>query len=250
MQNQKKGFFDGNPKMLLIFGLVSGIAITLLFNNISDLSLTSTTSDTDEPTVITVNNNEAQAPTANNTIVPPITDDDHIRGDVDAPLTWIEYSDFECPFCKRFMPTMDSMLEDYEGEIKLIFRHFPLSFHLPLAMTQAEATECANEFAGNDAFWDMHDYIFNETSSNGNGMSEGDLVNFAVELGIDESDFQTCLDDDRYEDHINEDIAGGASAGVTGTPGSIFIDADGNAQLISGAIPYSSIQSIIDASLR
>ena len=252
MQNEKKGFFDGDPKMLFAFGLVSGIALTMIFGGGVNLSLSG---DSDDDTIIAVANDDdvepsAAAPSNSVSSMPPITSDDHIRGDVDAPLTWVEYSDFECPFCARFAPTMESMMEDYDGEIKLVFRHFPLSFHNPLATTQAEATECANEYGGNDAFWQMHDFIFDTTSSNGNGMDESELVEFAGELGINESTFQTCLDDDRYEDHIAEDMAGGSAAGVTGTPGSIFIDADGNAQLISGAVPYSQIQAIIDAALK
>lgn len=257
MQTNSQGFFESsNPRMIFLFGLVTGIVLTMIFGGRVGLSLN--TASSDEPsTIVAVNDdgnddNAAAAPTRTSTVsnMPPITEDDHIRGDVDSPLTWVEYSDFECPFCKRFSPTMKDMLDEYDGKIKLVYRHFPLSFHRPLALTEAEAAECANEFKGDDAFWQMHDFIFDTTNSNGNGMSEDELVEFATTLGIGESDFQTCLDDDRYVDHIEEDLNGGSAAGVTGTPGSIFIDADGNAQLVSGAVPFSSIQSIIDAALE
>lgn len=252
MQNEKKGFFDGNPKMLFVFGLVTGIALTAIFGG--GISLPDGGSSSGSTN--TVANAPSPSPSPNNAPTPspggtppPITDEDHIRGDKNAPLTWIEYSDFECPFCKRFAPTMEQMMDEFDGQIKLVYRHFPLSFHDPLATTQAEATECANEFKGSDGFWAMHDYIFETTSSNGNGMTENQLVTFAGELGINESKFQTCLDDDRYIEHIQADLAGGSAAGVSGTPGSFFIDENGNAQLISGAVPYSQIKAVIDAAL-
>jgi len=249
-----------SSKTGFIFGIVSGIAVIFVLLTVwllgGGLSLavspeTSSSSDS----VAVANTDPSPTTTVASTTrtagsVPVITEEDHIRGDKDAPLTWIEYSDFECPFCKRFAPTMEQMLEAYEGKIRFVYRHFPLSFHRPLALTQAEATECANEFKGSDGFWAMHDFIFDTTSSNGNGMSEDELVSYAVELGINEFKFQTCLDDDRYVDHIESDLSSGSSAGVTGTPGSFFIDADGNAQIVSGAIPFSQIQAVIEAALE
>jgi len=235
--------------MLFVFGLVIGIALTAILGGGSSLPGNDTVAQADEKIVVDTDDTDPVAQPSGSDVasVPIITSEDHVRGDETAPLTWIEYSDFECPFCKRFAPSMEDMLEDYEGQIKLVYRHFPLSFHRPLALTQAEASECANEYLGNDGFWAMHDFIFDTTSSNGNGMTEQELVDYAVELGINESTFQTCLDDDRYVEHIENDLDGGAAAGVTGTPGSIFIDAEGNAQLISGAVPYSQIQLLIDA---
>lgn len=252
---KKTGFFDGmNSKASFTFGLVAGIALIAVLGVVfmASGSFEPDRSDalSDEKTVVAAPT-PSQAPTARPPAgdPPPVTDEDHVRGDKNAPLTFIEYSDFECPFCKRFTPTMEQMMDEYDGQIKLVYRHFPLSFHNPLATTQAEATECANEYGGNDAFWEMHDFIFETTSSNGNGMTESQLVTFAGELGINESKFQSCLDDDRYKDHVADDMAGGSSAGVTGTPGSFFIDANGNTELISGAVPYTQIKAMIDAAL-
>lgn len=259
MQEPQKGFFDSmNSKAAFVFGIVSGVAVAAVLSVVAligggfPLAATSVEAETAVATTGEDSTTPTAAPAAarSSGSVPAVTDEDHVRGDKDAPLTWIEYSDFECPFCKRFAPTMEQMLEEYDGQIKLVYRHFPLSFHNPLATTQAEAVECANEFKGEDAFWKMHDFIFDTTSSNGNGMEEEELVEFATTLGIGQSEFQTCLDDNRYEDHIASDAQGGASAGVTGTPGSFLVDADGNAQLISGALPYSSIKAAIEEALK
>ena len=257
MESSTKGFFDGVPsRTSFAFGVITGIAVVLIVSYLFGLPGTSGTSRTnarvavDEAAVPTVAPTAQPSPAAAPAgPVPVVTDDDHVRGNPDAKLTFIEYSDFECPFCKSFTPTTAQMLDDYDGDVRLVYRHFPLSFHRPLALTQAEATECANEFKGNDAFWAMHDFIFSTTSSNGNGMTVEQLIAFAESLDISRSDFQTCLDDDRYVAHIEADLQSGSAAGVTGTPGSFFVDANGQAELISGAVPYAQIKAVIDAAL-
>ena len=180
--------------------------------------------------------------------VPEVTSADHIRGNKDAKVTFIEYSDFECPFCKRFEPTMQQILEEYGDEVRIVYRHYPLSFHAN-AQKEDEAAECASELGGNDAFWKYHDAILERTTSGGTGFALDALVPLAKELGLDESKFQDCLDSGKYAQHVKDDMSGGAAAGITGTPGSILIDATGNSQLLSGAIPYATIKSAIDAAL-
>ena len=90
----------------------------------------------------------------------PLTDADHVRGDRNAPIVMIEYSDYECPFCSRFHPTMKQVMQEYEGQIAWAYRHFPLSFH-PYAQVLAEGSECVAELGGNDAFWEFTDAIYN-----------------------------------------------------------------------------------------
>lgn len=181
---------------------------------------------------------------------PPVTDQDHIRGDKNAQITLIEYSDFECPFCKRFHPTMQQALQEYAGKVRWVYRHYPLSFHDPLATKQAEASECANELGGNDMFWKYSDKIFETTQSNGNGMTVDGLYQIAKDLGLNEGKFRSCLDGGKYRKHVQDETAGGTAAGITGTPGTFLVDADGNAQLISGAVPYANIKAAIDSVLR
>ncbi len=262
MENVKRGFLEGIPsKTAFIFGCISGVAVVavlslgfVLSSGGLPLVKESSSSDSGSEKVAAADTSEkvAAAPAVKTRPptgeVPEVTDADHIRGDKNAPLAFIEYSDIECPFCKRFHPTMLQMMDEYDGKVKWVYRHFPLSFHAN-AVKEAEATECANELGGNDAFWNYLDALFERTRSNGTGFALDDLVPLAKELGLDESKFKECLDSGKYEDHVQADMAGGSSAGVSGTPGSFLVDADGNARLISGALPFSSIKSLIDAAL-
>lgn len=254
MENEKRGFLDGMPsKTSFVFGFVSGIAVISLLTSFSLLNANAF-GNSAGATTGTVAVAEAQptvaaaAKTKTAGKVPEVTDADHIRGNKDAKVTFIEYSDFECPFCKRFEPTMQQLEEEYGDKVKVVYRHYPLSFHAN-AQKEAEATECANDLSGNDAFWAYHDAILERTTSGGTGFALDALVPLAKELGLNESKFQDCLDSDKYAQHVKDDMSGGSAAGVTGTPGSILIDASGASQLLSGAIPYATIKSAVDAAL-
>ncbi len=257
---QAQSFFNAlSPKSALIVGLVGGVMVlcTLGFivllsmylrggsaNAIAGAGQPIPVAQAPQPNV--PSQPTAQAPSG---AVPPLTNSDHVRGNKNAQLTWIEYSDFECPFCKRFHPSMLQMMKEYGDKIKWVYRHFPLSFHQNAAK-EAEATECANELGGNDAFWKYADAILERTTSNGTGFSLDALVPLAKELGLNESKFKSCLDSGKYAAHVQQDESGGQSAGVNGTPGSFLIGKDGKAQLISGALPYEQIKAAIDAQLR
>lgn len=143
---------------------------------------------------------------------------------------------------------MQQILEEYGDEVRIVYRHYPLSFHAN-AQKEDEAAECASELGGNDAFWKYHDAILERTTSGGTGFALDALVPLAKELGLDESKFQECLDSGKYAQHVKDDMSGGSAAGITGTPGSILIDAAGNSQLISGAVPFATIKSALDAAL-
>ena len=265
MYEQNKGFFDSlPPKPSFYFGLISGIALFLILAMVFLLSggkslLDSKTSGSGAAVVAQAPSAPVPSPTPSPIPPPPppppagdpppITDDDHVRGDKNAKLAWIEYSDYECPFCKKFHPTMQQMMQEFDGKIKWVYRHFPLSFHRPLALKQAEAVECANELGGNDAFWKITDAIFERTTAGGNGMAVTELGPMAAKIGLDETKFQECLDSGKYVAHIEKDMSDGSAAGISGTPGSFLVDADGNSQLISGAVPYTQIKAQIEAAL-
>lgn len=182
------------------------------------------------------------APTAQN--VPPIDPNkDHIRGDPDAVVAVIEYSDFECPFCKRHHPTMEQIMDEYGGKVSWVYRHYPLSFH-PNAQISAEASECAGDQGGNDAFWKYTDLIFEK------GANKNSLVAYAEEINLDANEFQSCLDSGKFTQHVNDDMAGGSKAGVSGTPGNIVYNLKTKeARLVSGAQPFANFKSIIDEML-
>ncbi|MBI5731924.1 MAG: thioredoxin domain-containing protein [Candidatus Magasanikbacteria bacterium] len=245
------------PKYLFIAGLVGGVLVlgTIGFFILLGIFLKGGQTTVNPAPIAVVNNQPSPSPTAQpiarapTGTVPPVTKADHIRGDKNAALTWVEYSDFECPFCKRFHPTMLQMMQEYKGKIKWVYRHFPLSFHQN-AEKEAEVVECANELGGNDAFWKYTDTIFERTASNGTGIALDVLVPMAKEIGLNETKFKNCLDSGKYAAHVAQDENGGSGAGVNGTPGSFLIDKDGKAQSISGAVPYEQIKAAIVAALR
>jgi len=172
---------------------------------------------------------------------------DHIRGNPDAEISLIEYSDFECPFCKKFHPTAKKLIELYPDKVNWVYRHFPLGFHNPLAQKEAEASECANELGGNDKFWEYTDLIYERTKSNGNGLPLAQLAPMAEEIGLNGEKFQTCLDSGKYAERVQEDFREGTSIGITGTPGNILLNnRTGQSVLKAGAYPVEAFVSEIN----
>ncbi len=172
---------------------------------------------------------------------------DHIRGDLKAPLSVIEYSDFECPFCKRAHAVFQQLLDQNKGKINWVYRHYPLGFHDPLSTKESLATECAAEQGANDSFWKYADLIFKTTTSNGNGMSADDLPKLASQIGLSQEKFTDCLSSEKYKTRIQQDIAEGSAAGVDGTPGNFVLNnKTGKSEAISGAQPLSVFQAAID----
>ena len=176
----------------------------------------------------------------------PSVDRDHIRGNPKAIISLIEYSDFECPYCKRFHDTPKQLLAAHGDEINWVYRHYPLSFHNPGAQTESQAAECAAELGGADAFWRYTDAIYARTTSGGKGFATDQLTPLATELGLDGQAFQQCLDSGRHADRVVEDLQEGSSIGITGTPGSILLNNEtGEVRLLSGALPQSSFDASI-----
>lgn len=175
------------------------------------------------------------APVAN---VPPVTPDDHVKGPSNAKVTLIEYSDFECPYCARHKDTMDQVVKDYGDKIRVVFRHYPLSFH-PNAGKAAEASECAAE---QGKFWEMYDKIF--AANNAGTMSVDKWKEEAKNLGLNTKKFNDCLDSGKYAAEISAEEQSGIEAGVEGTPATFV-----NGELVSGAIPYDQFKQIIDSKL-
>lgn len=172
--------------------------------------------------------------------------DEHTRGAKKPQLTLVEFSDFQCPFCQRFHPTMQQVMRDYGDKVAWVYRHFPLSFHVN-AQISAEASECAAE---QNKFWEYADKLFEVAQSDGTGLAKADLKKYAAELGLNTSNFNSCLDSGKYTNKVNADLNEGTSVGVTGTPGTILIDKNGNTRLVSGAVPYEQIKGVIDAALQ
>lgn len=183
-------------------------------------------------------------------------DDDPTLGNKNAKITMIDFTDYECPFCKRYFDeTFAQIKKDYidTGKIKYVVRDLPLSFHVN-AHKEAQAAECVREQGGDDVYFKYHDEIFKRTISNGTGLALDKLSVIANDLGLNGSSLQKCLDSDKYKAEVDKDLADAAAAGATGTP-TFFIgksSADGiiTGTRIVGAQPYSAFQVEIDKQLE
>lgn len=165
---------------------------------------------------------------------------DHIQGAKNAKVTLVEYSDFQCPFCQRHLPAIKQALADFPNDVRLVYRHYPLSFH-PEAQKSAEASECAAKLGGNDAFWKMHDELFANQAT----LSRSLYTELAKKLGLNTANFDKCLDGGEMATRVNTDLTEGTTAGVEGTPATFV-----NGMLVSGAVPYSELKAAIQAAIK
>jgi len=191
---------------------------------------------------------QAPEPTGSTDAVRPVTSEDHIKGNPDAPIKIVEYSDFECPFCKRFHDTMNEVMDKYgeSGEVAWVFRQFPLEqLHPVKAQAVAVATECAAEQGGNDAFWKFADGYFDVTLTNNRTDIETVIPQLVQEIGLDQEAFQACFESGKYDDHIAADIQNAVDTGGRGTPWSVMIGPDGTTYPINGAQPLAAIEQLI-----
>jgi len=183
-------------------------------------------------------------------VAPKIDGKDHVRGDKNAKVTLVEYSDLECPFCKTFHKTAIQILDEYKGKVKWVYRHYPLSFHAN-AQKEAEASECVAELGGEDAFWKYIDAIYERTTANGTGFALDKLAPLAAEFGVPQDKFTACLDSDKYAQRVKDQMAQGTKEGVSGTPGNILLqDKSGKTVIIPGAVPFEQIKPSIDDLLK
>ena len=159
------------------------------------------------------------------------------RGPENAPVTIVEFSDFECPYCSRVIPTLEQVVETYGDQVRLVFRQFPLNNIHSNAQKAAEASLCAND---QGKFWEMHDLMFKEQRS----LEQEQLKEKAARLELDVEAFNECLDSSKYAEAVMNDLEAGGQVGVSGTP-ALFI----NGRFLSGAQPYEALATVIDAEL-
>ncbi|MBF0628887.1 MAG: DsbA family protein [Magnetococcales bacterium] len=163
--------------------------------------------------------------------------EDLARGDAKAPITIIEFSDFECPYCRRAQATIKKVQEAYGDKIRMVFRHYPLPFHTK-APKASEAAQCAAE---QGKFWPMHDLLFEDKTS----LEIADLKKAAKTVGLDQAAFDKCLDSGKHGARVTADLGDGKKLGVTGTP-TFFI----NGIRLVGAQPFEKFKSVIDEELK
>ena len=206
--------------LVIIFAIINLVLAAVIINNVFFAEDKNTTSEN--------NNNNLNTDTT-----------ELIIGNPNAKITLTEYSDFECPFCKRFYNDAYKQIKaEYidTGKVKIVFKHFPLTNIHPNAMPAAIAVECALE-QGKGA--EMHDKVFESSS-----LSATSLKAMAVELKLDSTKFDACLDTQKYKDKVLADLAEGVSKGVSGTP-TVFVEG----QKLVGAQPFSVFKTAIDAEL-
>ena len=171
--------------------------------------------------------------------VPAPSKTEHVYGNPEAQVSLIEYSDFECPYCKTVHATAKRLVDESKGQVNWVYRHFPLEMHNPGAQKQAEASECAAELGGNDVFWKFTDAIYTRTRSGGKGFPLENLGPLAVEVGLDKAAFEQCLSSGKYAHKIQQHMESALRAGISGTPGNVLYDGKTRSALaMHGAQPY------------
>jgi len=187
----------------------------------------------------------------------PITADDHIRGNPNAPLMIVEYSDFDCVFCHSFHSTLQKIIDNYgaTGQVAWVYRHFPITSLHPSAGYLAEASECVAELGGNDAFWKFADMVFLERSVDPatGQLPPTDLSRvpeFASLSGVNKDDFQSCLDSGRNKSKVEEDFNNAVAIGGNGTPHSVIVVGDQTYEISGGAQPYEMVKQMVDSLLK
>lgn len=198
-----------------------------------------------QPTVAAEQQEAPEGPTQEQLAqVPQVTGSDHILGDQNAKIVLIEYSDYQCPYCGRFHPTIAKIAEEYGSDVAWVYRHYPLPFH-PNAAPAAETAECMAKLGGNDAFWAYSDALFESNVLTGT-ITAADIETAISEAGLDVATVQACVDSGEFKQFVSDQMAAASTAGVSGTPGTILVTSDGEYELISGALPYEQIKQIVE----
>jgi protein-disulfide isomerase len=248
MANPRPVSAGGNPLAIVVVGLVMlGIGITIGFfgrplvtpEPLDAAPVASV--DTPESPVVSESdaNPDGGNPSPAMLMDTVVAQTRHFKGDPDAPITIVEFSDFRCPYCGRFTNEAGRQIDEQyieEGLVRFGYQHF--AFLGPESQAAAEASECAAE---QDAFWEYHDALFGDQA----GVSVDGLSRFADELGLDVEAFDDCLGSGKYTSLVRGETASAQSLGVTGTPSFLI-----NGRPLVGALPFDAFQQVIEAELE
>lgn len=169
--------------------------------------------------------------------------DEPWRGDADATVVMVEYSDLECPFCKRIHPDLLKIYNENGGKVAWVYRHYPLSFH-PKAQKSGEATECVYDELGNEGFWAMTDAIYEKMPA----IELSELPAVAASVGANQTSVAQCIDSGKTAKRVTDDQAEGTKIGVQATPTTVFYNMKtGKSQTVEGAVPYDQLKQALDA---
>jgi len=236
MSEDNESFQVKKNTVWMVLTGIFGVLFVLAFFNVIDLGDDSSTGAVVAPTV--------PLPSAPDGVNPNIRqdvkyDNAPVKGDKNAKVTIVEFSDFQCPYCGKFyQETWSQIKKDYidTGKVKVAFKHLPLGFH-EYAMPAAEASECANE---QGKFWEYHDKIFVNQASLNNEI----LSIWAKDIGLNMDKFNQCVKEGKYKNKIQKDLSDADVYGASGTP-TFFI----NGKILVGAQPFSAFKQVIDAEL-
>lgn len=180
-----------------------------------------------------------------NAFLEPSPEYDHIRGSVDAPVTIVEWSDFQCPFCSDFHPILKKLIEDRGDEVRWVYRDFPLTNIHPEALPSAIASGCVALLAGNDAYWEFADFLFENQSI----LSSQLYLQKAIDLGITEGELAACVEREDIASGIADEQSEAITLGATGTPFSIVVTPRKELIPFTGALSREQLDQVIDYAL-
>jgi len=232
------------PVSIIIAGVVIALAIILTMgskNGVAKNQAQPEASKTQEETNLSLNQ------------ASKVTEQDHIKGSLGAPIKIITYSDFECPFCKNFHNTMNQIMEEYGsgGKVAWVYRQFPLdSLHPVKALLEAVTSECISQVGGNNAFWAFADAFFAVTPSNNRTELDTVLPKIVNNLGLSQEKIDECVKSGKYDQHIQDDVDEAIATGGRGTPWSILVTENGKQYPINGAQSYATVKALIDITLK
>lgn len=176
----------------------------------------------------------------------PVDETDYIRGNPNAPILMVEYSDYDCPFCAQYHRTMNQIMDEYgvTGRVAWVYRQYPLGQLHPNAPRISEAALCVGDIGGNEAFWQFTDLIFEEREID-EPTNITRLPRYAEAVGVDEQAYRACMNEGRMRERLESDMTAGFNAGARGTPFTVLIV--GNEQaIINGAQPYETVKGIVE----
>jgi protein-disulfide isomerase len=224
----------------IIFGAII-IAGAIYFDGNGSLSKVNIQNGTD-----TAQNQDPLEAETPESIVAPVTKEDNIRGNPNAPIMIVEYSDYDCPFCKQFHATMNRIIEKYgaSGNVAWVYRHFPLEQLHPNSSKIAAASYCVSEQGGDEAFWKFSDLVFGERDVNAQ-TDLSKLPSFAESSGVDKGKFELCLNSGKYDARVKSDTEAAFKTGARGTPYSVILIGNEKGTL-NGAQPYEVVEQTIE----
>lgn len=244
-----QSFWNGSPKTMFYMGLFLGLAVAsilalaVLLGTMMSGRTFGVAANAGNTVAYNGDNNPSPTPTPSPTPVAgpvkPVDEKaDHIIGAKNAKVTLIEYSDFQCPYCGKHEPAIAQALKDFPKDVRVVYRHYPLTSIHPNAQKAAEASECAAKLGGEGAFWKMHDQLFAQQTA----LSPTLYETLAKGLGLDTKKFNDCVNSGATASRITADVASGDSSGVGGTPATFV-----NGKLIEGAVPYDQLKQAIQS---